>query len=526
MGKKYNTESFVKRLKEIYGDKYDYSKTIFTNYDSNVIVICKIHGEFEIKPHSLISQVGDCSKCNMGILTNELFIKKSIEKHGNKYDYSEVNYIDNKQKVKIKCLEHGYFEISPSNHLKGLTCIRCVNKFIGKKMTTEEFIIRANYIHNNEFNYDNVKYVNTNTKVIITCKTHGDFEMQPNNHLNGQKCSKCSNNNFRYTTETFIIKAKEKHDNKYDYSLVEYVKGSKKIKIICKEHGLFEQEATSHLQGSGCDKCSIKNCADKQRSTLVDFIKKANEKHNNYYDYSKVSYVGCFVNVKIICPVHGEFEQKPSKHLCGHGCTECNRKKRNDKFTMSQEDFIKKANEKHLNKYDYSKTEYKNYGISIIIKCKIHGEFNQSPRSHLIGHGCPCCYNKTEGNVYKEIRKYYPELIFQYRANWCKQNKFLPFDMALEKEKIIIEVDGGQHFRQVRNWRSPEEQQNIDVYKMKCALKNGFSIIRITQEDIYNETIDWQNELLEAIEDNIKEKITNITFICKNNEYSVFDKLI
>jgi len=78
----------------------------------------------------------------------------------------------------------------------------------------------------------------------------------------------------------------------------------------------------------------------------------------------------------------------------------------------------------------------------------------------------------------------------------------------------------------VRNWKSPEEQQEIDTYKMKCALSNGFSIIRITQEDIYNETIDWKNELLDAIEDKINEKITNITFICKNNEYSVFDELI
>ncbi len=525
MAIRYNTKTFISKLKEIYGDKYDYSKVQFINRNEKVTLKCDIHGEFEKTAHSLLYCNCACSKCATGILTNELFIKKSIERYGDKYDYSEVNYISNTDKVKIKCNEHGIFEITPKNYLKGIECKNCINKNIGKKFTTKEFIKRAILIHQNQYDYSKTNYVNSNLKVIVTCKIHGDFEIVPNKHLRGTTCALCSYK-FNYTNDIFIKKAKEIHGDKNDYSLVNYVGSTEKVIIICKEHGEFEQVPSSHLGGAGCKTCSFINIKNNQLRNNDSFIEKANKVHNNYYNYSKVEYKGCFENVIITCPLHGNFEQKPAKHLYGQGCTECNRKRRNDKFTMSQNDFIKKAVEIHGNKYDYSKAEYVNYGTPMIIICKIHGEFKQDARSHLGNKGCPCCYNKTEGQVYNELKKYYPNIVFQFRTNWCKKERILPFDLALLNKKIIIEVDGGQHFRQVQNWRTPEEQQELDLFKMQCALKKGYSIIRILQEEIYKKKFDWKKELLEAIEDCVENKNPSVTFICKKNEYSVYDDLI
>ena len=526
MAIRYNTESFLNKIKEIYGNKYDYSKVEFINKNEKVSLICDIHGEFEKTAHSLLYSNCACSKCALGILTNEIFINKAKERYGDKYDYSEVKYISNNYKVKIKCNKHGIFEITPTNYFRGIECKSCVSNNNGEKMTTEEFIKRANRVHQNKFDYSKTNYINTNINVIITCKTHGDFEIRAGNHLYGNKCAKCSNNNFRHTTETFINKSKEIHGYKYDYSMVDYIRSYEKVIIICKEHGEFEQVPSSHLKGYGCKTCSILEVNKKNSRNNDSFIEKANETHNNYYDYSKVEYKGCFKNVIICCPIHGDFQQKPAKHLYGQGCTDCNRKRRNDKFTMSQNDFIKKAVEMHGDKYDYSKTEYVNYGTPITIICRTHGDFKQVPRCHLGNSGCPCCYNKTEGQVYNELKKHYPNIVFQFRANWCKKERILPFDFALINEKIIIEVDGGQHFRQVMNWRTPEEHQEIDIFKMKCALKKGFSIIRILQEEVYDNKFNWKKELLEAIKDCIESKNPSVTFICKKNEYSVYDDLI
>jgi len=118
-------------------------------------------------------------------LTTIDFIEKSINIHGNKYDYSLVEYVGSKMKVKIICRIHGVFEQIPTHHLNGVGCSG------NKKYTTEEFIKKATKIHNNRYDYSLVDYINTNTKVKIICKKHGIFEQTPKKHLKGQECPKC-----------------------------------------------------------------------------------------------------------------------------------------------------------------------------------------------------------------------------------------------------------------------------------------------------------------------------------------------
>ena len=124
-------------------------------------------------------------------------------------------------------------------------------------------------------------------------------------------------------TEIFISKAINKHGTKYDYSLVDYVKNYIKVKIICKEHGIFEQRPDNHLTGQGCPVCGLISRGLKSRSTINDFIIKANNKHNSKYKYDSTIYVNNRTKVSIICPSHGEFLQSPDNHLAGKGCPEC-----------------------------------------------------------------------------------------------------------------------------------------------------------------------------------------------------------
>ena len=127
--------------------------------------------------------------------------------------------------------------------------------------------------------------------------------------------------------------------------------------------------------------------------TTEEFIKKAREVHGDKYDYSKVEYVGSATEITIICPKHGEFQQKPRIHLQGKGCIKCGRERTAQFHSKSLEQFIQGAKKVHGSKYDYSKVEFVNYQTRVTIICPVHGEFSQSPTSHLQGSGCPKCGN-------------------------------------------------------------------------------------------------------------------------------------
>lgn len=187
----------------------------------------------------------------MDILKNNIFIERSVKVHGDKYDYSLVNYINNETKIKIICHVHGIFEQEPRKHInRAQKCPKCT----GHKTDTESFILKAKQLHGNEYDYSQVSYQSAHEKVKIICPIHGNFKQTPNAHLAGKKCYKCTGTPKK-TTEEFVCDAKKKHGNKYDYSLVTYIDNSVKIDIICKRHGLFKQTPAAHLRGSGCPIC-------------------------------------------------------------------------------------------------------------------------------------------------------------------------------------------------------------------------------------------------------------------------------
>ncbi len=265
-------------------------------------------------------------------VTTEEFIKRAKEVHGDKYDYSKVEYVNNHTKVCIICPEHGEFWQRADSHLSGIGCPKCSKKY---KYITEEFIKKAREVHCNKYDYTKTQYKGGRQKICIICPEHGEFWKLPYEHLNGKGCPKCVNKKFtniKSTTEEFIERAKKVHNNKYDYSKVNYENCRTKVCITCPEHGEFWQLPYVHLQEHGCPKCKTQMFSNKYRLTLCEFIEKANKKHNNFFDYSKVQYVNAYTKVCIICPKHGEFWQTPCNHLNGDGCPECNKSKLENKI--------------------------------------------------------------------------------------------------------------------------------------------------------------------------------------------------
>jgi hypothetical protein len=162
----------------------------------------------------------------------------------------------------------------------------------------------------------------------------------------------------KLTTEEFIAKAKLIHGDKYDYSLVEYVNNRLKVTIICPFHGEFIQSPVEHLKGSGCKLCYYKKSATNQKMSIDNFKREASKRHNNKYDYSLLDYNNIKTKIKIICPLHGIFEQYPNSHLYRlHGCPICNSSKGEIKIKKLLED--NKINFIPQKKFDECKNKQK-----------------------------------------------------------------------------------------------------------------------------------------------------------------------
>lgn len=197
---------------------------------------------------------------------------------------------------------------------------------------TANFIKKAQIKHRNKYDYSQTSYgINNKDKVIIICKKHGGFKQTPNSHLKGRGCPICwkeqRGQKRKKLLNKFIMEAINIHGNKYDYSQVVYQFSLTPIKIICSIHGEFYQRPANHLEGQGCPKCGIVKNSKLRLLTIDEFIKKSNELHGNFYDYSESIYTHSKFNIKIICPRHGVFEQLPNVHLMGGGCPVCANKK-------------------------------------------------------------------------------------------------------------------------------------------------------------------------------------------------------
>lgn len=237
------------------------------------------------------------------------------------------------------------------------------------------------------------------------------------------------------TLEKFIQDARKVHGNKYDYSKVKYNGSFDPVTIICPIHGEFEKKPHAHITGKqGCIECS-----GKKRKNTEKFIEDAKKVHGDKYDYSKVKYVNSTTPVTIICPVHGEFEQPPSRHYVS-GCNKCGYESMVDKISKTTEKFIEDARKVHGDKYDYSLVDYKTARTPIKIICPKHGEFTQDPNNHLQGVDCPKCEgrNRSSDDFIKDAKEIHGDR-YDYSLVEYKGAK-TPIQIICPKHGVFIQT--------------------------------------------------------------------------------------
>ena len=255
----------IANFKLAHGDLYDYSSVVYNGSKNKVEIICSQHGSFwqTIDNHK---KGKGCPKCgqlnrNKNKFKNQKHVLKKFEKiHGDRYDYSKVDYKGSNTKVSIICKQHGVFKQTPHSHSNGNGCPKCGNdKTSTLSSRKKKFFSESIEVHGDRYDYSKVDYKRSHDKVEIICDKHGSFHQTPTSHLGGNGCPKCAGEKNRErclkTHKNVIDDFKVIHGNLYDYSKVYYNGNTTPIEIICEKHGSFHQLPNNHLKGSGCPKC-------------------------------------------------------------------------------------------------------------------------------------------------------------------------------------------------------------------------------------------------------------------------------
>ena len=349
-----------------------------------------------------------------------------------------------------------------------------------------------------------------NDKFLFNCPCGLELSITLNNITSLNRwCRKCGRDRTTekqsLKLEEFISRSTEMHGDRYDYSEVVMNGVDRNVIIICKTHGKFNQTPWKHYaDGHGCHICAEISRTLNRRNTFEEFIEMVHKVHEEgLYDYSKAKGVYLHMNhpIPIICKVHGEFTQLPEVHSRGNGCPKCGTERTSEKLSHTNEDFIELSKKIHgHNTYLYPRTEYKNMTTRVILTCQLHGDFEQLPLNHLRGCGCPNCINKTAGRLTQYLQKSFdvtPEL----RPKWCPSPRgFFRYDFYIKDLELIVELDGLHHFRRVANWNnSGDPVMKRDVYKMRCANRNGIRVIRLLQQDVWDNDESWLDTNLKPL---------------------------
>lgn len=375
--KKYTKESIQKMLAERYGDKYEVIE--YTWSKSPVIIKCKIHGKFTIRLDHIRQEKGEelCQKCR-------------------------------KEKERIK-------------------------KF-------KEFEKLGKQIHDNKYVYHLESFTKMSAPTTITCPTHGNFSQIAESHIWAkQGCPKCADERkkgkYKYSREEIVEMCKKVHGDKYIYDdIIFQGMKSKILNIKCHKHGYFDQIAYDHIRGFGCEKCKF----DSQTMTKEEFIKRATTIHNGFYKYNtdKITYINNHIKIPIICPIHGEFWQRPAYHLMGGGCNECNLSKLENevKITLQENGIVFESQKRFIWLGRLSLDFYlPEYNIAIECQGMQHFEdikhFNSSNKDSLEARKERDKRKRMLCNEHGIKLLYYSNLGINY-----------PYEVFEDKEKLLQEI--------------------------------------------------------------------------------------
>lgn len=294
----------------------------------------------------------------------------------------------------------------------------------------------------------------------------------------------------------FIQLANAKFKNKYVYDESTYTNNYTKMKMICPEHGEFWQTVHNHLKGNGCPICAKENMIKKRMYNQDDIIKKFKNIHGDKYIYSKVEYKGMNAKVCIICPIHGEFWQTPSKHIeRQQGCPKCGLIHRSETRTSTTGEFIEKAKMVHGNNFIYDKVSYEKADKKVCIICPIHGEFWMTPNKHLNGQGCPLCKGDKISKKLAKTRESFIEEVNKIHGNKYGYSKV---EYINNHTKVCIICPEHGEF-----WQTPSNHLNgkgcskcnlinrgmeMNLFEeLKKTFSNNEIIYQYSNKDIFNQ---------------------------------------
>jgi hypothetical protein len=261
------TEEFIKRARQVHGNAFNYDETDYKGSQEKVRIYCRRHEKFfEVTPRAHVGRKQGCDECrpknyrqlpDLGI---ETWIERSKAKHGERFDYSQVNYLNDNEPVQVICRKHaarGMFRVIPHHHLR-FEDGGC--RYCGPVLNTDMLRARCKEIHPDHYDFSKAYFTNYNNTVTVYCTKHYyTFRHKAVDLLQGQGCKFCGPERSKFTrwrnTETFIARSKMIHGDFYVYDRAEYTGAFEFLEIGCPIHGYFHITAHDHLTGSGCSTC-------------------------------------------------------------------------------------------------------------------------------------------------------------------------------------------------------------------------------------------------------------------------------
>lgn len=351
-------------------------------------------------------------------LTTKEWISRATAIHGDKFVYSHVNYVNAKTPVTLVCKIHGPWNTSPDNHItKKRGCPACGGS---KKKTVDDFVLDAQNIHGERYDYSLSSYKNSHTALKIICRSHGEFLQSPTSHLSGRGCPKCALEQ-RVSKDRieslFSIKKRLSGKSHGDILIVEdtFQNVNEEANFLCKRHGIFTRLVSAVLYGKNtCPQCSH----DSGHSQPLD-QQRAEEKVRSVlrdgFELKPFQFTGSkSTSLSLICPEHGSWSVLWAGFFRSTGkCPRCTYEAATPKRMQSNKlvleasrgkrwsSYLKRFIEMHGDKYDYAKSTFVDAKTPITIICPIHGEIQQTPDTHLQA-GCRKCADDDLAGLYSE----------------------------------------------------------------------------------------------------------------------------
>lgn len=477
-------------------------------------------------------------------LTKEQWVARAVAKYGDKYDYSESEYLNGMAPILIRCRKHNIvFRTIAGNFINERTNAHCpicyaemkaeqllstAYKNNAKDVRIAEDIIKGikngrltmsgarkpniisapidyeklffdkvKKMYGDKYDLSKTEYKGYENKVTLICKVHGEFQISPKTLLHGSHgrkphgCPICEGikQPKKNTPESFKSEMKKIYGRKLKFKIPNKVTIYTKITAICKHHGEITHSVEYYKSGKGCEYCSGK------KTYWPDFIKLARQVHGDKYDYSLTEIPKRNSDkITIICPEHGQFRQFAWLHLSGSGCPECVGYPNKKTPEQRKDEFIRKARDLFGDKFDYSKVHYVNNDTNVTLICKEHHiEFETSPDTHLRGSGaCPMCTRsigeaKIYGYLSRHKIKFFTQHKIEHNNPLCKR-QYLVVDFYIPEYKIVIEYNGKQHYQHVEFFHSDgftlEDQKIRDNTLVDILTSKGIRLLTIKYNEI------------------------------------------